>query len=67
MSKKKVTYQLEITEDLLDAIQDLIYELSYDHQGKTLNDFFVSAAVAKFNMSNKGIFAGKIDANGDWT
>ena len=56
-------YNLNISDKLYGIIKDYLYEMEYDHQGKTINDFIIDAIVEKFNEENT-IFDGDVDADG---
>lgn len=58
-------YELTISEKLLDAVNQYLYEIEDDGTNRTsdLNEFIIQAIVEKFNKEND-IYRGKIDNNG---
>lgn len=55
--------EIDISEGLLNAVKDFIYEEEWDLQGKDLNDFIIESIVEKFNNDNT-LFSGEVDENG---
>lgn len=60
-----MVYNLNISEELYNIVNDYIYEMEWDHQGKDINDFIIEAIVEKFNNDNT-VFSGDVDKDG-WT
>lgn len=44
--------EIDISDGLLNAVKDLIYEEEWDLQEKDLNDFIIESIVEKFNNDN---------------
>ena len=64
MSKTKTTtINIEITNKLLNILNDYFYEMEYDIEEYTLNDFIIDAIIEKFNNDNN-IFNGVINKDG---
>lgn len=55
--------EIEISRNLFDAVNNLIYEMDGDMKEKTFNEFVVNAIVSEFNRVNK-ITSGKIGKDG---
>lgn len=62
-NNKTVVYGLKITQKLLSVIKDYCYEMEYDLDDKTINDFIIDAIIEKFNSENT-IFNADVDENG---
>ncbi|MCD7996397.1 MAG: hypothetical protein LUH21_04100 [Clostridiales bacterium] len=58
---KYTTYELLISQNLLDSLRDLLYEK--EDEGEDINDFIIKAIVQRFNRKNN-LFKGKMGVDG---
>ena len=59
------TYNLNISNNLLNILKDYIYEVEHDLDAcNTVDEFIISAIVEKLNNLEEKIFSGEVDENG---
>lgn len=59
------TYNLNISNNLLNILKDYIYEVEHDLDTcNTVDEFIISAIVEKLNNLEEKIFSGEVDEDG---